>query len=323
MLISIAICTFERYDALAACLASLGRQGVATAEREVLVLDNSPDAARSQHMAAALGGLAGLRWIHLDRRGLAHARNHAVQQARAPLVAFLDDDVTVAPGWLAAVLEGFARFGEAAHSLGGPVRPDWRAPPPPWLAEGMLPFLSLIDRGPDSRLLETDEWVPSANAAFRRERLLAAGGFREDLGRRGTEAMLLSGEDTELVERLHRAGGRTAWQPAAEAFHRIDPSRLDQAWFRRRFAWQAISDFMVQPDAHLAAGAASWQEAQRYVSYINTPGLGALAATQTQPDLCHWQMSAIYHLVLSLLGGLSGVSPPATEPQATQPPAHG
>jgi GT2 family glycosyltransferase len=310
MLISVAICTYERYDGLAACLESIRQQDVPAAQREVLVLDNSPDAVTSQRMASELGGLAGLRWIHLDRPGVAHARNQAVAHAQTPLIAFLDDDVTASPGWLAAMLEGFVRFGEAAHSVGGPVRPDWQAPPPAWLADGMLPFLSLVDRGTQARLLATDEWIPTANAAFRLDRLRAAGGFHENLGRRGGAGMLLSGEDTELVDRLHQTGARSAWQPAAEVYHRIDATRLDQAWFRRRFAWQAISDFIVQPDQQMQAGRPSWQEAERYMAHIGTPGLSALTVAQDRPDLCHWQMSAIYHLVRGLLSGLHDVTEP-------------
>jgi GT2 family glycosyltransferase len=301
--ISVAVCTYERYASLKATLAALRVQTGPADQREILVLDNSPDRALSLRQQAELGAFPGLRWFHLDQPGVAHARNAATNEARGKLLAFVDDDVTPQPGWLAALLDGFSRFGDDAHSAGGPVRPDWSAPPPPWLAEGMLPFLSLVDRGPLARLLAHDEWIPAANAAFRLDRLQAAGGFCETLGRKGDDSNLLSNEDTELMNRLHRAGGHTAWLPSAAVLHRISAERLDQSWFRRRFAWQAISDFMVQPAHHRTHAAASWREAEAYLAHIGTPGFAALTAEQPRADLCHWQMSAIYHLLLGLLSG--------------------
>jgi hypothetical protein len=103
---------------------------------------------------------------------------------------------------------------------------------------------------------------------------------------------------------LHAAGGATAWLPNASVHHRIDASRLDQAWFRRRFAWQAISDTLVHPAHQRAQAAASWQEAERYLAHIAAPGLHAFSQTHSRADLCHWQMSSIYHLILALLSGV-------------------
>jgi glycosyltransferase involved in cell wall biosynthesis len=306
MLISVAICTYQRYKPLATTLVSLEQQAINPTEREILVIDNSPDPEASRRENDRHKAIQGLRWFHLDRPGVAHARNRAVAEAKADKLAFIDDDVTVTPGWLAAVLDGFERFGAAAHSVGGPVRPHWLAPRPDWLAEGMLPFLSLIDRGPTARLLSHDEWIPTANAAFRLDRLREVGGFCETLGRNGNAVTLLSNEDTELLGRLHAAGGHTAWSPGASVLHRIDASRLDQEWFRRRFAWQAISDFMVQPNHHVTHSASNWHEAAQYLEYLQGNAADALSMDHPKPDLCHWQMSAIYHLILGLLSGRSG-----------------
>jgi glycosyltransferase involved in cell wall biosynthesis len=316
MLISVAICTYQRYGDLAACLASLRQQSLSPDDREILVMDNSPDREHSQRMMAALGDLPGLRWFHVDRPGLSYARNRAIEHARTPLIAFIDDDVTVTPGWLAALVDGFAQFGDTAHSAGGPVRANWPTPPPSWMAADMLPFLSVVDRGGEARLLETEEWVPGANAAYRIDRLRAAGGFRERLGRFGGEEILLSNEDTETTDRMHLAGGRTAWLPQAAVAHRIDVSRLDRGWFRRRFAWQAVSDFMVHPSHHGATARENWAEAAEYIDYTGLPGIEALAIAQTRPDLCQWQMTAVYKLVLSLL---AGVKPDTAAPMPAAP----
>ena len=43
-------------------------------------------------------------------RGLSHARNRAVDAAKGDYIVWTDDDVVVAPGWLAAYIEAFRRW---------------------------------------------------------------------------------------------------------------------------------------------------------------------------------------------------------------------
>jgi GT2 family glycosyltransferase len=306
MLISAAICTHDRDSALAASLASLVRQSLPADQFEILVIDNSPDAASVQLRAAAHAGISNLRWLHEPREGVAAARNLAVQQAQAPLLAFIDDDAVAEPDWLAALLAGFSSFGDSAWMLGGPVRPHWLAPRPDWLADGLLPYLSLVDRGPLARLLAAEEWVAGANVAYRLDHVRAAGGFRPDLGRRWSGSILLSNEESELAQRLAAAGGRIGWVPDAVVEHCIGPARLDHAWFRRRAAWQAVSDFLANPDHHSHHVEASRQVAQSYLDHLGDPAaLANLAQFHADPSLSHWQVSSVYHLVLYLLDGAS------------------
>lgn len=308
MLVSAAICTFQRYDSLARSIESLRRQSLAAAEYEILVIDNAPDAAASAREARAWRRLRRLRWIHAAEPGLAHARNRAIEQARAPVLAFLDDDALASRDWLAAILAGFAELGEAVHIVGGPVRPLWMAPRPVWLADGLLPYLSLLERGRRLRVLGPDEWVAGTNVAYRLGPLRAAGGFSTSLGRVGAH-VLLSNEETALERRMHAAGGRTGWVPKAAVRHCIDPSRLDRRWFRRRAAWQAVSDFMQHSGHFIQDSRASWEEAERFFAYAGgMNAVHALARDQQEPAMFHWEVSAIYHLTLCLLGGLQ---PPA------------
>jgi hypothetical protein len=60
--------------------------------------------------------------------GLAAARNEALDRCDGEVLAFVEDDVAVEPGWLAALEEAWAAPG-AAHlgCVGGPLVP---APPP-------------------------------------------------------------------------------------------------------------------------------------------------------------------------------------------------
>jgi len=189
--------------------------------------------------------------------------------------------------------------------LGGPVRPVWLSPRPDWLADGLLPYLSLIDYGPRMRLLSPEEWVAGTNSAYRLDRLRAVGDFRPQLGRRWSGSILLSNEESELAQRLRAAGGATGWVPRAAVLHAVATDRLDPEWFRRRAAWQAVSDYMVNPDHHRRHVAESRRQAESYFRHLGHDGVTtALSQDHAAPDLAHWQVSAVYHLVLDLLDGM-------------------
>jgi GT2 family glycosyltransferase len=305
MLISAAICTHNREAALAAAIASLAGQTLPNDQYEILIIDNAADADGSHKRAKAYQRISNLCWLHEPREGVALARNLAVARARAPLLAFIDDDAIADPGWLEALLAGFAAFGDTATMLGGPVRPRWVAPRPDWLADGLLPYLSLVDHGPEPRLLDADEWVVGANIAYRMAAVRAVGGFTGALGRRWSGSILMSNEESELAQRLRAAGGAAGWVPAAGVSHCIGPERLDPAWFRRRAAWQAVSDFVVHPDHHSRHFGESRRQAASYFAHLDHPeALAVLGADHRDPALTHWQVSAVYHLVLDLLDGV-------------------
>lgn len=228
MLISAIICTYDRYAGLGNCLGTLERQTLQREQYEIIVVDNTPERAESDRKAASYAGWRNLRWIHQPRPGLSNARNLAMWQARAPLLAFIDDDALASPDWLAALVDAFAGFGESVHIVGGPVRPAWSGARPQWLADGLLGYLSLLDRGSEARVLGDGEWVAGTNVAYRAERLRAAGGFAPALGRAGVGRVLLSNDETELEERIKAAGGGVGWAPAAAVEHRIDDERLQR-----------------------------------------------------------------------------------------------
>jgi glycosyltransferase involved in cell wall biosynthesis len=62
----------------------------------------------------------------LGRQGPAHARNAGARAARGAVLAFVDADDEVAPGWLAAIAEAVEAYGFAASrfDLRG-LNPDW------------------------------------------------------------------------------------------------------------------------------------------------------------------------------------------------------
>jgi glycosyltransferase involved in cell wall biosynthesis len=59
-----------------------------------------------------------LTYVRLEEKNASAARNLAIEAARGEVVAFIDDDCTVGPGWLAQVREAFELEPEASLIFG-------------------------------------------------------------------------------------------------------------------------------------------------------------------------------------------------------------
>ncbi|UWF77890.1 MULTISPECIES: glycosyltransferase family 2 protein [Microbacterium] len=208
--LSVCVVTYERPAFLVRCLASLA--AALGDGHEVIVVD----ASAHHDGAAAEAAFPGATYLH--RPGLAgwmtRSRNEALLHARGDVIAFLDDDVVVAPGWATALLAAYATTprpdavaGRTRNLLPGEERYD--APIGRLRDDGTLTagFAALSDG-----IVEVDHGI-GANMSFRREMLARLGGFRDDYP--GTAMR----EDTDMFLRVKRAGGRTVFVPDAVVDH--------------------------------------------------------------------------------------------------------
>jgi glucosyl-dolichyl phosphate glucuronosyltransferase len=236
--ISVIVATHNRADLLGIALESLARQTVSGTEFEVIVVDN----ASSDHTAAVVQNMTAeiprLEYVLEARLGLSWARNAGLAGAKAPYVAYLDDDARAEPGWVEALLAAFARTTPAPLCVGGPVYLNWgglpkNVPPRYWS------LLTYLNYGAEDRPLAEAEYLVGANMAFDRQALLAAGGFSTQLGRQG--AKLLSGEEAQAVSRIRQSGGEVHYAAKAAVFHAVQPDRVRPSWLWRRIFWDGAS----------------------------------------------------------------------------------
>lgn len=308
--IAVCICTYNRYDLLPKAIASARAQKLASADYEILVIDNSPDATRAEEFSARYAAEPRLRYVVERTPGLSNARNVAADLCRAPIIAFMDDDAVAAPEWLDEVLRAFDAFGPAATVVGGRVDPLWCAQRPPWLHDSLLGNLSVVDWGGDARIAAPSEWVAGTNVAFRVAAIRDHGGFDRNLGRVGSGAALLSNEEIQLVDRIRAAGGQLVYAPRAWVSHLVDPKRLTRSWFRKRATWQALSDFMMAPEAQAEQAKRRWPELLAYFNALppHERTIRGLMFETDNPDLFRWQTGALYSMTMLMLAGFEGVA---------------
>jgi glycosyltransferase involved in cell wall biosynthesis len=208
---TVVVPTRGRAAYLAVTLDSLSRQSGEVSHEVLVVDDGSTDA--TPEVAERFG----VRLIrHGERRSLNAARNTGLREAGADLIAFVDDDVLVPPGWLEALAEGAERHPEA-DAFGGPIRARFEGHTPRGCGREDPPITTL-DLGDDDA---EAAMVWGANFAVRRSAVERIGEFDETLDR-------AHGDEEEWLLRLRAAGGRIVYLAHAGLDHRRSPedSRL-------------------------------------------------------------------------------------------------
>jgi GT2 family glycosyltransferase len=229
--IRVAVCTNRQPAAVAEALGALREQAGEGAL--ALVTSGLAPAAVDSHRAA-FGGTV----LVEPRPGLSRARNRALAWApEAGVLAFVDDDAVVDPGWWEALARRWDEAPASIGCIGGPIRPRYDNPPPPWFSDGIAHTLTLLDRGPEVRDLDLEpEAVYGANISFRVAPLRQAGGFDPALGHAGARTFFA--EEDEAQRALKRLGYTTRYVPDAGVAHVIPAARLTRGSFlRRRYAF--------------------------------------------------------------------------------------
>jgi glycosyltransferase involved in cell wall biosynthesis len=232
--VTVGVCTWNRAALLDQTLTRMRELRLpAGATWELLVVNNNStddtDAVIENHAAAVP-----IRRLFEPMPGHSNARNRAIEHARGDLLVWTDDDVLVDPDWIAEYLKAAERFPEAGY-FGGTVDPWFETDPPRWVVRNLAlipgPF-AVRQLGPEVRPLAEKEQVFGANMAFRTD-LLKQFRFNPELGRKGTG--MLSGDETDLIDRIKATGRSGVWVGPARVRHYIPADRLTAAYVWRFF----------------------------------------------------------------------------------------
>lgn len=220
--LSVIVCTRHRPLPLRSCLASVRKVLEAVPDSELIVVDNAKSPLDdTREIVEGFGG----RYLWEGVRGLSRARNRGILEARASIVAFLDDDVTVSEDWAKILLDNFsdsevlAVTGAVASAADSDVGAIWYRMyrpfsdgPTSFSASSNIPFFPIT----------AGFCGIASNMAFRRAFFFRYGFFDPNLG----AGCLAPGN--EEVDRFYvalRAGGRIRFDPSIRVQHEFPNSR--------------------------------------------------------------------------------------------------
>jgi GT2 family glycosyltransferase len=213
---------------LETCLRSIRTAQAATDRVEIIVVDNG-----STDRSPEIAGSFGAQVLVIERQPVSVLRNRGASTASGDVLAFVDADNEIVPGWIDAVI---TNLGDDTVGATGAL---YQAPDNgTWVQRG---YDLLRGRTHPSEVA----WLGSGNLAVRRQVFQDVGGF---------DTSLETCEDVDWCHRIRAAGWRILGDPRISSVHHGDPDTLrdlfkSELWrgrdnlrvsFRRPIVWASL-----------------------------------------------------------------------------------
>jgi len=247
MMITIAICTFNRAESLRRTLDSLAAMQVPDDLLwEVVVVNNNC----TDHTDAVISDFAQrlpIRREYEKQPGQSNARNRAIDAAKGDYIIWTDDDVVVDRDWLAAYADAFRHRPDAAV-FGGPIRPRYELPAVKWVidSEALLggPYC-IRDLGDEAVPLSIlNNRLPlGANYAIRAMEQRAFR-YNPELGLDPVRHR--RGDEHDVIQRILDSGAVGYPVPAARVEHCIGRDRQTVRYLAKYFAGAGEQDAFLE-----------------------------------------------------------------------------
>ena len=191
--ISFVIPAYNEETYIGECLDSVFRElGKSNYEAEVIVVNN----ASTDGTANVVARYKNVIVVNESRKGLTRARQAGFLASKGDLVANIDADTRLTPGWMETVTAEFSKNPKLVGLSGPFVYYDLS-----WLTNLLVKFfygigfvMYLLNR----YILKTSSMLQGGNFVVRRSALKKIHGFDTDID--------FYGEDTDVARRLHKVG---------------------------------------------------------------------------------------------------------------------
>ncbi len=233
--VSVVVPAYNAASTLGTCLAALRKQAYPRELYRIIVVDDG-----STDDTAQVAESFGVKVIRQKNQGASAARNAGLREATSDIVLFTDSDCEPDDEWIAEMVKPFSDP-EVVGAKG-----FYKTKQTSLIAR----FAQVEYEMKCSRLRELKciDFVDTYSAAYRRERLLEAGGF-------DTSYTTASAEDAELSYRLSSQGCKLVPAPGAFVYHQHPDSLLKylrkkyRNAYWRAFTWQKHPS-KIMSDSH-------------------------------------------------------------------------
>ena len=222
--ITVILPTFRRPQDLQRAVRSVFAQDVAP-DFEILIVDNDPDGSARTATDVLISEAPEhrpIRYVHEPNAGVANARNTAIAHTTTRLVAFLDDDQSVPPHWLAELAAFHKRcpvpvtFGPVVTQLPESTKRHRRY------------LESFFARAPSIASGEIDHFYGCGNCLMDLSQITREGPLFD------TAMNETGGEDDLLFRALQDEGHAFGWCAEAPAFEHVPASRAQLRYTLKR-----------------------------------------------------------------------------------------
>ncbi|QGY39020.1 glycosyltransferase [Pseudodesulfovibrio cashew] len=223
--ISVLVCTWNNCRLLRRTLDSILANDTTAGFEIVVVNNNSTDETAS--ILQSYEGHKNVVTVLEPRQGVSYAKNAGLQHCNGRLIVLTDDDVVVPPHWLEEYWKAFSQDESAQRFWGGPIESEFETHD---FDRELLNYapgsVKGLDLGTQQKSIDRKNLFLGANWALSKEACLAMGGFNNNLGQNPSLTYPRIGEESELIERLMRAGYEGIYLPTIKILHFVPETKL-------------------------------------------------------------------------------------------------
>lgn len=191
---------------------------------EIVVIDDgSTDHTKAAVLRAAQRCPVPVRYVYKENGGKAAALNVGIQHARFDIIVAIDGDTIIHPDAVCHLVSHFndTRVGAVAGRVSAITNKRWLS----WFQDIEYTVSQNIEKIAFNSLFGSISVIPGAIGAWRKEAIIAAGGYSTD-----TQV-----EDQDLTLAIHAAGYKVKYDSCAIAYTEV-PDTI-QSFIRQRFRW--------------------------------------------------------------------------------------
>ncbi|MBD2430238.1 MULTISPECIES: hormogonium polysaccharide biosynthesis glycosyltransferase HpsE [Fischerella] len=208
----------------------LNQTGVECLNWEIIIVDNNSSDQTAEvisHYQKNYKEKLTIKYFLEKQQGIAFARQRAVTEAKGDFIGFLDDDNLPANDW---VLQSYS-FGQKnprAGAWSGQIHGDFEVNPPANFKR-IQAFLAIREHGEETYLFDaTTLRLPPGAALVVRKQAWCESVPKRFIFQGRLGKLMVSGDDTEVLLYIHKAGWQIWYNPAMHVVHQIPYWRLER-----------------------------------------------------------------------------------------------
>ncbi|NCX95435.1 MAG: glycosyltransferase family 2 protein [Chitinophagia bacterium] len=230
--ISAVICSYNRARFIINAVESIFNQDFDKSQFEVIVVDNNSTDNVIELLKRYKEEHPSYNFSYYiePNQGVAFTRTRCAKEAKGSIVAYLDDDSTAEPNWLANIVNFYDAHPEV-WSIGGKITPKFLTGIPDWYSKYFFGLVGNFDLGNKIKRMTGERYPCGANMSFRKKVFEEIGYFNHSLGRRGKG--LLATEEKEIYKRILAYGKQVYYLPMVAVLHCVEANKFDHNYVKR------------------------------------------------------------------------------------------
>lgn len=239
--VSLIICTMNRDNMIDDVLNSSINQTLSKDKYEIIVIDQSINNKTKE----IVQNYSEVKYIKSKTTGLSNSRNEGIKHSSGDIIVFVDDDVFFESDYLENILYCFNNSDLKPDFIGGKTHIKYLGKKPEWITGPLLGILAHSDYGDEEKCYDNHpKHVPyGCNMAIKRKCIEKINGFSSII--KNFDNRLTENEDVIAANKLRKLGFNLAYCPKMFVMHKMPASRLNYAYYKKRYYSQGQSDAFI------------------------------------------------------------------------------